>query len=368
MNTTEPFASCLYIGLRVEVYIPLSDTGTFRDWAIINDLDGDLLELQLSRDVLPLGITMHAGQVLSLRCEIDFEIYTCRAFVLSKDQDQNILLQLSEEIRSSEARKFHRIASFLPVRLHVLADQNPLAVAIQWEKRQMQRLAADRIRVLRHEQIRQEKQQRYEEERLQALRDGAPYLAPPPDETYPGEYQEAWGEVTASLVNISGGGIKMLTGQEFLPGERVGMQLYIPTADRIVDVVGRVVFCSRDMLATGRLFHTGIEFSLISESARSAITTYISRIQLRRIRVGKGFTDIRHSLPAPQEDSSKNAAVPANLHALSLQSTPWKQVALYLLFVLAALPLTVYLYNYLEKQPRNQIQVLVKNSIGATTQ
>lgn len=364
MGDTGQFVSCFYVGLRVEVEIPTTGMGTFRDWAVINGLDENIVSLQLSRDILPVGVVVNAGQMLSIRSEIDFEIYSCRAVVINRDCEHNLLLRLTGEFSGNENRKFYRVSAYLPLKIHSLSEDTPLSLTIQWEKRQMQRQAARQIRGLRYERILQEKLKIHEQERMQALIDGVPHTPPPQiNITFPSEYEEFWGPTVSSLVNLSEGGIKVITEQNFRPGELVALELYIPTADQIVDIVGRVVFCGPDILSNLRQFHTGIEFSLIGDGARSVISNYITSIQLKRIRQSKGLTDSSHQRSLQKQDDCSQHLAFEESRVFLRQASPLQQVAFSLVFIMITVQAGFYLFKHFTKQPQNQIQVLVKNAL-----
>ena len=63
MNDFENYANYFSVGMKVGVGIPLANAGVFRDWAIIQEIDEDLVSIQLSRDQFPLNVSLHVGQV-----------------------------------------------------------------------------------------------------------------------------------------------------------------------------------------------------------------------------------------------------------------------------------------------------------------
>ena len=67
MSEMDHYASYFPAGMKIGVGIPLPNTDVFRDWALIHEIDEDLVSLQLSRDFLPTGVELHVGQILELR-------------------------------------------------------------------------------------------------------------------------------------------------------------------------------------------------------------------------------------------------------------------------------------------------------------
>ena len=98
MSDAGQYTSRYFTGMKVEVGIPLPDSKVFRDWAIISEIDEDLVSLQLSRDMLPAGVNLRVGQILTIRSESDGQAYSCRAFIVSKGYEQDLLLRLTGEI------------------------------------------------------------------------------------------------------------------------------------------------------------------------------------------------------------------------------------------------------------------------------
>ena len=104
MNDFENYANYFSVGMKVGVGIPLANAGVFRDWAIISEIDEDLVSLQLSRDQFPLNVSLHVGQILDLRGGKDDSGYSCRAIIVAESPVREILLRLIGEIVSDELR------------------------------------------------------------------------------------------------------------------------------------------------------------------------------------------------------------------------------------------------------------------------
>src|SRR3974390_981019 len=120
MSDAGHYTNRYFAGMKVEVHIPLPDAKVFRDWAIIDEIDEDLVSLQLSRDMLPDGVNLRVGQILTVRSETDGQAHSCRAFIVSKGYEQDLLLRLTGEIVFDELREFYRIDAFLPIKFYTL--------------------------------------------------------------------------------------------------------------------------------------------------------------------------------------------------------------------------------------------------------
>jgi hypothetical protein len=381
MSDAGQYTSRYFTGMKVEVGIPLPNTKVFRDWAIIDEIDEDLVSLQLSRDILPDGVNLRVGQILTIRSESDGQTNSCRAFIVSKGYDQDLLLRLTGEIVLDELREFYRIDAFLPIKFYTLHDQNPAIVKKQWEERRKQRLEEERIRELRRWEAKREKLRAEERARERKIQEGAFAGGPaepfstgkPQEEPEDNPYYESWGSVTSVAINISGGGLKILTNQGFETDEFLLLEIFVPSLLCIVDIVARVVFSNHNDSAgdEGNCFNTGMQFVFIDERARFAINGHISGVQLRRIRQFKGFADA-----APL--NIYNAAMPDKHYALDgridagdeLDNSDQvnrkkiiQQVFLGLFFVCIVSLLCFYFSAYAVKHPKNQIEDMFETGI-----
>lgn len=379
MSTVEHHTSRYFTGMKVEVEIPLPDTRVFRDWAIINEVDEDLVSLQLSRDILPEGVSLRVGQVLTITSQSDGTSYDCRAFIVSKGYEQDLLLRFTSGLIYDKLREFYRVDVFLPIQFHLLDDQNPAAVKEQWEAqrklrreeeaaKEKSRLEAKRIKLQSGERIRSQKNQ-----------DGGfadePAILPedtPQEAPQDNEYYESWGAVTTLAVNISGGGLRVFTNQKFNMDELVLLEAYVPSSRCIVDIIARVVFTSYSTSTEDEESDnvTGMQFVFIDEAARSAINTHIGSIQLKRIRQFKGFTDVepitdivessqkKHYAYIDSIDDSAGTGNQEQIHKPKMQ-----KMLLVLFFACVIGLLLFYFFGYSTIHPKNQIQDMFENSI-----
>jgi hypothetical protein len=381
MSDAGNYTSRYFTGMKVEVGIPLPDAKVFRDWAIISEIDEDLVSLQLSRDMLPDGVSLRVGQFLTIRSESDGQARSCRAFIVSKGFDQDLLLRLTGEIVFDELREFYRIDAFLPIKFHTLHDQNPATMKKEWEERRKQCLKDERIRELIRLEAKRERLRAEERAREQKLLEGAfpgvpiePFITgKPQEEPEDNPYYESWGSVTSVAINISGGGLKILTNQGFETDEFLLLEIFVPSLSCIVDIVARVVFSNHNDTAgdEGNCFNTGMQFVLIDERARFAIDSHISGVQIRRIRQFKGFADVEPLSIDPMAIPDKHYAYTGRIDAgderdNSNQTTRKKiiqQVILGLFLVGVVSLLCFYFSAYSVNHPKNQIEDLFEAGI-----
>src|SRR5665647_270917 len=140
MNDMELYSRYFPVGKKVGVGIPLPNADVFKDWAIIHEIDEDLVSLQLSRDDLPEEVSLHYGQILELRGGSDENGYCCRAIVVSEGDARELLLRLIGEVVSDELREYYRIDAFLPIKYYVSREQNIDRLHKQWDERRAHRL------------------------------------------------------------------------------------------------------------------------------------------------------------------------------------------------------------------------------------
>lgn len=356
--------------MKVEVEIPLPNTKVFRDWAIINEIDEDLVSLQLSRDVLPEGVSLRIGQVLKITSQADNNTYDCRAFIVSKGYEQELLLRFTSETIANELREFYRVDAFIPIKFHILYDQNPVTVKEEWEARR--KLRRDEEAVRKRSQLEEKRAKLLSDERTKALKTQWEDLVSEPvslpqdksqEEQQDNPYYESWSAVTTHAVNISGGGLRIFTGQQFNMDELILLEIYVPSSRIIVDIVARVIFTDYKGGADGDKANNSIamQFVFINESARSAINTYISSIQLRRIRQFKGFTDVDSATANSGSLPNKHYAYIDSIDVVGKNTDHKKQfeikrILLIILFVYIACRMCIYFYRYSVKHSKNEIQ------------
>src|SRR4051794_32204237 len=101
MSTIEQYANYFPIGMKIGVGIPMENNELFRDWAIVQDLEDDVINLQLSRDELPVEVHLISGSILELRGGKDGQGYRCSGFFVTREEEGGVLVHLTGEVASS---------------------------------------------------------------------------------------------------------------------------------------------------------------------------------------------------------------------------------------------------------------------------
>jgi hypothetical protein len=354
-------------GLKVNVGIPVPGGDTFHDWALIHSIDEDLLSLQLSRDSLPIGVKLHVGTIFDIRAGTDVSGYSCRAIIVAEGYHREVLLRLIGEIVSSELRDFYRIDAFLPIKYFISNEQSEVKLKVAWKEKRETRQAAEKER---------KQQERKPWERL---------LQPPPHEEFPteefseeelwedtGEDPEltdtneddgkdySWDDVTPLAANISGGGVRMLLHHKFTEDSLVPLEIYLPCEPepRVIDVVGIVAFANENQAAGKQLnrlsYNTGLKFKFIDERDRDAIVSYISNVQLKRIRLMR-----EQYLFRTGPESAQAPVAPEERMKLLLKTALIITAAIITLFVLI-----IYFKDYTQNRPKNDIELIFEKGFG----
>lgn len=287
MSDIELYSQYFTVGQKVGVGIPLPNADVFRDWAIIHNIEEDLVSLQLSRDILPVNVSLRYGQILELRGGVENNGYCCRAIVVSEGYDRELLLRLIGEIVSDELREFYRIDAFLPIIYYVSHEQDIDRLRHQWEEQRARRQHQGED-TIEHGWISGIPPAGAElpHERYHSASKSA--VGEMDSDSDPGDLEDSgsWDSIIPLAANISGGGLRIITHQGFEYGEYMLIQMLVPTPQRMIDIVGRVVFANLNP-AAGRdheYYNTGVQFVYIDERDRDAIVNYLSTIQLKRIR------------------------------------------------------------------------------------
>jgi hypothetical protein len=257
-----------------------------------------------------------------------------------------------------------------------LYDQNPANVKELWESQRKRRRDEEAARERNRLQAKQIKLRSEERARTEKIQEGDTGEAPVfsqdklQDVEQENPYYESWGAVTTLAVNISGGGLRIFTDKKFNMDELILLEAYVPSSQRIVDIIARVVFTNygNSTEVDAASISTAMQFVFIAESARSAINSHISSIQLKRIRHFKGFTDVEPttenvSLPNKHYAYIDSIGVSENADHQDQSEKPLlKQVLQGLLLVCIIGLLCFYFYGYRISHPKNEIQELFENS------
>jgi len=347
MIDLEQYSRYFAAGMKVGVGIPVANAEVFRDWAIIHELDEDLVSLQLSRDQLPVNVSLHVGQILEVRGGREGAGFSCRAIIVSEGEAHEILLRLIGEIVSDELREFYRIDAFLPIKYYISREQRPELLQKEWEERRAQRQIHDLNRT----------RKRWDST---VVGKGGELPQEPREEADTDEddvdHDESWNTIIPLAANISGGGIRMITHQGFEHGDYVLLEILVPSPRHIVDVVARVIFANRNNAADSdrEYFNTGMQFIYIDERDRDIIINHISNVQLKRIRQLRE----KYLFRAGEETAERaEESVPFDWQRLA-------QRAVLTLFLLVVFGLLFnYFRHYASERPKNEIEEVFESGI-----
>jgi len=347
MSDMDQYTSYFRAGMKVGVGIPMPNAEEFLEWAVIHEIDEDLLILQLSRDQLPVDVSLHVGQILEIRGGQEDSGYSCRAIIVVEGEAQEILLRLIGEIVSDELREFYRIDAFLPIKYYIPWEQNPDVLKREWLSRREQRQLEEL----------EQKEKRWDST---YVADSAGLPQEPHQEENEEDAEDSWDTIIPLAANISGGGIRIITHQGFDYGEFVLLEILIPSPVRIVDAVVRVVFATRNYAAgvDQEYYNTAMQFVFIAERDRDAIINHISNVQLKRIRLMREKYLFRSII---DEDQLQGDGEPTSV------GINWVLVAKRTVYTIlfAAIVLMFYKYfnYYIQDRPKNEIEEIFEDGV-----
>ncbi len=357
MSEYDKYSEKFPAGLKVNVGIPVPGGNIFHDWAVIHNISEDLVELQLSRDILPAGVRLSIGAILDIRAGKEDAAYSCRAIIVAEGYQRSVLLRLIGEIVSDELREFYRIDAFLPIRYFVsretseaklkqfCIEKKQARIDEEHERKEKESTPWKRLMMPGEDEIPEEELA----EESQGEDSGEGLEEKPLEDTE----DHRWDDVVPLAANISGGGVRMLIHHRFQLDDLVPLEIFLPLEPhgRVVDAVGKVVFANENFAAEKTMhkpaFNTGIQFTYIDERDQDAIVSYISNVQLKRIRLlrekylGRGL----NKEPEPLSESEKNRMILI-------------RIAQGVLLAAMLTGLTVYFINYSENRPKNEIEVI----------
>lgn len=360
MSDFDQYLKHFPVGQKVNVAIPVPDGNTFHDWAIIRNIDEDLVSIQLSRDTLPAGVKLTVGTIFDIRAGNESSGYSCRAIIVIEGLQREILLRFIGEVVSTESREFYRIDAFLPIRYFISSEQNPNKLKEIWQGKRAARLAERQEKKEATEKPWQRLQAEQRHEKLPAaeLMDGNDLKLNEKDaesDTGPikTELLTDWDNLIPIAANISGGGVRFLIHHKFEQDTLVPLEIYLPNDSEpyVIDAVGIVAFAGENFAAskrTGRTsYNTGLKFKFINERDRDAIVSYISNVQLKRIRQMREQYLFRSS----PEKTDQTTAIKSTSKII--------KTALLALFAIVMLAVMLsYFKGYAENRPKNAIQII----------
>jgi hypothetical protein len=346
MSDVEQYAKYFTRGLKITVCIPMDNNELFRDWAIVEALEKNIITLQLSRDELPLEVHLIAGAMLDLRLGKDGKGFRCNGFFVLEVGAGVIQVHLTGDVGTSELREFFRINAYLPFVYQFTEEQNLDVLIGAWRKRKQIRLTdeverRDAFNEKQREMLFRTAEGEFDAEGQEQVKnkqfDAEEF--DPVDET--------WDNVNASAVNISGGGFKFVTTDVFKIGDFVVIEMFIPAAPpRIMESIARVVFKNNNYsLKDGNeYFNVALSFVLIDDRDRDAIVSHVSHLESLRTRQ-------KRQLPISEVKSANKSVSP-------LKMAIWIAFVAVLIYFMAS-----YFYDHSHQNVQNEIGDEFGNSV-----
>uniref|UniRef100_C6E0W4 Type IV pilus assembly PilZ n=1 Tax=Geobacter sp. (strain M21) TaxID=443144 RepID=C6E0W4_GEOSM len=310
-------------GMRIEIGIPLSGGGVFRDWAVVAEGNQDELVVQISRDVLPSEVRCDIGFILDVSIWARAEVYTCSGIVIEKLGGRVLRIRLFGSFTLRERRQFFRIELGMRVKYDIIDESLRRDVERDWEVRK------------EHEHM---KFQGYDDFVIAAQM--ARFRPAKPIE---------WQDLLRAQLNLGGGGLCLRIPQKVQPEQLMNLELHLPLdPPRVVHTVVRVIHIKppRQLKDGSCRYDTGMQFDLLDERDRDLIFKQISVAQIEHLRK---LADKRE--PADADGYGRRKLTPRQI----LARLAWGALFLLLTWVLARL-----LSNY---SPSNQIEKTYEQSL-----
>lgn len=314
-------------GMRIEIGIPLSGGGVFRDWAVISEAEQDHLVAQISRDVLPAEVRFDVGFILDVSIWVKTDVYTCSGIVTEKLGGRVLRIRLFGGFTLRERRQFFRIELSMRVKYDVVDESNRKLVERDWEVRK------------EREQM---KSQGYDD-----------FVIAAQMARFQPARQVDWQDILRAQMNLGGGGICLRLPVKVQADQLVNLELHLPlTPPRVVHTVARVIHIKppRVMKDGSSRYDIGMQFVCLDERDRDLIFKQISTAQIEHLRkVAERREDYD-----PDRPTVATSFTPRQIMV---------RVAWFLLFLLLAWALIRYLISYSESPRTNPIQKTYEKSI-----
>lgn len=321
------FREYLSEGARIEIGIPLTGGGVFRDWAVISESSQDQLVAQISRDVLPAEVRFDVGFILDVSIWIRTDVYTCSGIVTEKLGGRVLRIRLFGSFTLKERRQFFRIDVGMRVKYDVVDESNRKEVERDWEVRK------------EHEQM---KFQGYDDFVI-----AAQMARFKPAKTI------NWQDILRAQLNIGGGGICLRLPKTVQPDQLLNLELHLPlTPPRVVHTVAQTVHVKPPMVLRdgSSRYDVGMRFVFLDERDRDLIFKQISAAQIDHLRK---VADKR------EDDDLLSSTTAVRLSRRQIVA----RAAWTLVLVLLAWALVRYFVSYNSSSYVNPIEKTYENSI-----
>ena len=313
------YSSFFTPGQRITLALQVPGRQPFHEWAQVLSLAADLLEVQLSRDTLPVGIQTAPGSTVEARIGSRGNGYRCRGIIVSKGSSTHLSLRLTGDVILDELREYFRIDVYLPLRLNFPEHKDDKRVKEEWLCRRATSIARSTVDFPFLDMS----------DAVDAPPQG--HLLPPPQ-----------------AANISGGGVRLVTSSPMAADELVLLEMYLPlNPPMVLDVVGQVITASEQQDGKELMYSTALRYFYIDERDRDRIIQFISTEQLAQLR------SYRKRLPAIADEENSTARTKKNAIRL-------------ITFSLCCL-LLIWLYgwssSYLRQHPKSEIHRLFEEGL-----
>jgi len=322
-DSIPPYARYFPKGQRVQLLLPTREGTPFIEWAVVFALQDDLLELRLSRDRLPTGISLDLGVTVELKIIRDGTVYACRVLVVGEPERELLRVRLVGDVIISDLREYFRIDAYLPVRYVVPDTTDTETLQQQWISRR---------------------------DRAAASKDQSATFFTGTSSTDSGGTIKPWAQPHPIAANISGGGIKVNIPDPLPQGAYLFIELFLPVAPpHVVETVGKVIQSERLLMPddAAPIFQTAISFLFIDERDRDAIINYITTEQIRRLRA------MQRTEPTVLPDTAQ----------LPTFRTSVKRYAAGLIIIILLVLLTRYFYHYSQGHEQHEIASIFEGGI-----
>jgi len=135
------YSSFFTPGQRITLALQVPGRQPFHEWAQVLSLAADLLEVQLSRDTLPVGIQTAPGSTVEVRIGSQGNGYRCRGIIVSKGSFTHLSMRLTGDVILDELREYFRIDVYLPLRLTFPELSDEKRVKEEWLRRRASSIA-----------------------------------------------------------------------------------------------------------------------------------------------------------------------------------------------------------------------------------
>ena len=256
------YSQYLHKGQRIEIGIPLSDGGIFRDWAIVTDYREDTVQVQLSRDYLPSGVRVDVDFILDVSVWVKKDVYTCIGIVTDKKSDRVLRIRVFGKFTLRERRQFFRLEATIRLRYAPSHELSTEEIKADWQQRR---------------ELENLKYQGYD-----------PFVAAVHQEHLKPAHELAWSKLFSTKVSIGGGGIRFKLAGKHWPDSLFNLELHLPLSPpRIIHTVAEVIHQMEPLVeqeGAEPIFSTGMRFVYMDERDRDLMFTYISVMQIAYLR------------------------------------------------------------------------------------